>query len=74
MARKQRREQGQPRVDNVAKGFQASDGPTTGYQDAPDGKVMRKSFADGWIPEGWHDTPAKCDNCDGKSHPEYVEG
>lgn len=59
---------------NVSKGRQACDGPTTGYRDAPDGKVERRAFNDGWLPEGWHDTPADCDNCDGESHPEYVEG
>lgn len=49
-------------------------GPTTAYRDAPDGKVERKHCADGIIPKGWFDTPANCENCDGMSHPEYVEG
>lgn len=51
-----------------------TNGPTTAYRDAPDGKVERKNCLDGRIPNGWFDTPAKCSNCDGMSHPEYVEG
>jgi hypothetical protein len=58
----------------VTKGKQVANGPTTGYRDAADGKVERKSFNDGWLPDGWHDSPARCDNCNGYEHPEYVEG
>jgi len=48
-------------------------GPTTAYRDGEDGKVEVLDCPDGRIPKGWHDTPAKCDNCDGKTHPEYVK-
>ena len=58
---------------NPPKRVKVCDGPTTGYRDADGGKVERRDFADGWLPGGWHDTPAKCENCDGKSHPEYLE-
>jgi len=58
----------------ATEGKQACKGPTTGYRDAADGKVERKTFNDGYLPGGWHDTPADCENCDGMSHPEYVEG
>lgn len=55
------------------KGQQVCDGPTTGYRDGKDGVVERCEFINGFLPDGWHDTPAKCKNCDGKSHPEYVD-
>jgi hypothetical protein len=89
MSRKQRSDKGQKRethehsfkvttprhVDpEVAQAHPTYDGPTTGYRDAADGKVERKSFNNGVIPQGWHDNPAACDNCDGMSHPEFVEG
>lgn len=51
----------------------SADGPTTGYRDAKDGNVETREFLDGFLPNGWHDTPAKCNNCDGKSHPKYVK-
>lgn len=59
-------------VPEVAQANPTANGPTTGYRDADEGKVERRNFNDGVIPKGWHDTPAKCENCDGKSHPEYV--
>ena len=61
----------QPEV--IEEAVVVSVGPTTGYRDAEGGKVERRIFSDGRIPQGWFDTPAKCENCDGKSHPEYVE-
>jgi|GEM_PF-4381497 len=50
-----------------------ADGPTTGYRDGQGGAVETANFPDGWLPAGWEDSPAKCKNCDGKSHPEYVQ-
>ena len=44
------------------KGKQVADGETCGYRDVKGGGVERKIFADGWLPAGWHDTPAKCKN------------
>lgn len=56
----------------VSKGRHICNGETTGYRDGKDGTVETCTFPDGWLPEGWHDTPADCNNCDGKSHPDYV--
>lgn len=50
-----------------------ANGPTTGYRDGPNGTVHVADFPDGRRLDGWHDNPAKCDNCDGIEHPEYVK-
>lgn len=46
-------------------GFQASNGPTTGYRNGSKGVVETKDFPDGWIPDGWVGNPANCSNCTG---------
>jgi len=51
--------------NRVAKGFMASDGPTTGYRNGPKGVVEMMDFKDGWIPKGWFDSPIACSNCTG---------
>jgi hypothetical protein len=50
-----------------------ANGPTTGYRDGKDGVVETADFMDGRLPKGWHDSPAKCKNCDGVEHMEYVK-
>jgi hypothetical protein len=59
-------------VSMPAQAVPVANGPTVGYRDADDGKVERRRFEDGRLPVGWHDNPAKCENCDGIEHPEYV--
>lgn len=46
-------------------GFQACDGPTTGYRDGDSGVVETKDFANGWIPAGWFGNPSDCSHCTG---------
>ena len=53
------------------KGLQAATGPTSGYRDGPDGIIETADFLDGWLPEGWVDTPAKCRNK--VKHGDYVK-
>lgn len=53
--------------EETRKGFtKVVDGPTTGYRDGKDGVIEVATFADGWIPDGWKDTPAECKNNGGK--------
>jgi hypothetical protein len=44
------------------KGKQVSDGPTCGYRDVKGGGIERRNFVDGFLPNGWHDSPASCKN------------
>ena len=44
------------------RGIKVADGETAGYRDGKKGVVETRNFADGWLPEGWEDTPAKCKN------------
>ena len=44
------------------KGFRACDGPSTAYRDGPDGTIEVMDVVTGWIPAGWTDTPANCEN------------
>ena len=54
------------------KGRRAEHYPTTAYKDGENGVVLTLECPDGWIPEGWHDSPADCDNCiKGTGHPKY---
>jgi transposase len=46
--------------------------PTTVYRDGADCVVETREIKEGPIGNDWHDTPAKCKNCDGKTHPKYV--
>ena len=62
-----------PEEDDAPKGVKAADGPTTGYRDGPKGIIETTTFLDGFIPEGWIDTPAKCGNYSGDGHDEYVK-
>lgn len=63
-----------PRVvtPDPAQATPIANGPTTGYRDGPNGTVETANFQDGVLPDGWLDSPAKCDNCDGMAHPDYV--
>ena len=61
-----------PKAPRKRKGVQVCNGPTTGYRDAPKGEVCGADFPDGFLPEGWEDTPAKCKNYSGDGHGEYV--
>lgn len=51
--------------DVDSNGFQASNGPTTGYRDGDGGVVETKDFVSGWIPDGWVGNPVNCNNCTG---------
>lgn len=51
--------------DVESDGFQASNGPTTGYRDGAGGVVETKDFVNGWIPDGWVGNPVNCNNCTG---------
>ena len=66
-------EEGRPEVADGAPWRRIADGPTTAYRDGPDGVVHVLDCPDGCIPPDWHDSPAACANCDGKSHPSYVK-
>lgn len=46
-------------------GFQACNGPTTGYRNGSAGVVEVRDFASGWIPEGWFGNPSDCSHCTG---------
>lgn len=67
------------RAPEKTKGVQVANGPTTGYRDAPkelaggEGRICRANFEDGFLPAGWHDTPAKCKNYSGKGHDDYIK-
>lgn len=51
--------------DSESLGFQACNGPTTGYRNGAAGVIELKDFADGWIPSGWFGNPIDCSNCTG---------
>lgn len=54
------------------KGHQAKHFPTTVYRDGENGTIERLNCDDGWIPDGWHDSPSDCENCPGH-HINYVQ-
>lgn len=44
------------------RGVKVADGETAGYRDGPEDTIETRNFADGWLPDGWVDTPEKCEN------------
>lgn len=62
-----------PLISKISKKRVLNKGPTTGYRDGLEKTVEVMDFIDGWIPEGWFDTPAHCANFSGgHATTEYV--